>query len=208
MRGSNSKSGLRCLFRADSTSIWNSVSHRWSSSFGYKRPPTSYRTYAQYKIYNPSCVLNVYPTSPSYKKYGGAHGLFVERQGKIMMEFIPSIPQHNNGSLTEAKSKASFDPNSKVTVALSVDEIGHFLAKTSSSCKCNTSNDNTLEFKRLGRNYLKGSSGNDASTTDVYTAHGIITSSYDQTAEKTLTIKPSQDGYMNFQVHQVRATTT
>lgn len=125
-----------------------------------------------------------------------------------MMEFIPSIPQHNNGSETEAKNKASFDPNSKVTVALSVDEIGQFLAKTSSSCKGNTSNnDNTLEFKRLGRKYLKESSGNDASITDVYIAHGIITSSYDHIAEKRLTIKPSQDGSMNFQVHQVRSTT-
>jgi hypothetical protein len=203
MNGSTS-GVLRFSFYTKSASIRGSISHRWSSSFGNRLPPTSNRAYPQYKIYNPRCVLNVYPMSPNYKKYGATNGVFVERQGRMMMEFIPSIPQHNDTSLTDAETKATFDPNSKITVALSVDEIGQFLAKTSSFCKYNTSNDSTMEFKRLGRKFPNESTGN-SSTTDVYKAHGIITSSPDQTPEKTLTIHPSQDGSMIFQVHQVRA---
>lgn len=204
MNGSTS-SVLRCLSYIKSASIKSSLSHRWLSSIGNRFPPTSNRAYPQYKIYNPRCVLNVYPMSPNYKKYGATNGVFVERQGKMMMEFIPSIPQHNDTSLTDAENKANLDPNSKITVALSVDEIGQFLAKTSSTCKYNTSNDSKMEFKRLGRKYLNESTSNSSTTDGFYKAHGIITSSSDQTPEKILTIQPSHDGSMIFQVHQVRA---
>jgi len=144
--------------------------------------PEASRAFPQYTVYTPTCLLQVKPTPPTFKK-AGLDGIAIDKPGRMLLEFIPAKKQQQYDS-----AKVSYDYNAptKGMLSLSVEEIGTFLAKT-------TGENKRIEIRRGGGSEYNS---NNVASADEYDTQGIAVAV--RQTEKTLTILPEESGHFNF----------
>lgn len=140
------------------------------------------RAFPQYTVYTPTCLLQVKPTPPTFKK-AGLDGIAIDKPGRMLLEFIPAKKQQQYDS-----GKVSYDYNAptKGMLSMSVEEIGTFLAKTTAESK-------RIEFRRGGGSEYNS---NNVASADEYDTQGIAIAV--RQTEKTLTILPEESGDFHF----------